>query len=79
MAGAQPSDDDDDALMTALAAWNSGDSYEDRVAAIDALLDVQDDEEEDKLTGSSGRDLFYDGLGDILTDVKTKKNAETVL
>jgi len=40
---------------------------------------VLDDEEEDRLTGSSGQDLFYDGLGDILTDVKTMKNAETVL
>ena len=39
---------------------------------IDLLLSVQDDEEEDILTGSSGRDLFYDGLGDILTDIKTK-------
>ena len=34
---------------------------------------------EDRLTGGSGRDLFYDGLGDILTDVKTLKDAETVL
>ena len=38
-----------------------------------------DDEDEDKLTGSSGRDLFYDGVGDKLNDVKTKKNAEIVL
>ncbi|MDP6555197.1 MAG: hypothetical protein QGG71_11075, partial [Pirellulaceae bacterium] len=76
--GTTNADDDDDALMELLAAWTSNDSYEDRVDAIDALLTVFDDEEEDKLTGSSGRDLFYDGLGDILTDVKTKKNPETV-
>ena len=37
------------------------------------------DEESDLLTGSSGRDLFYDGLLDVVTDLKTKQNAETVL
>jgi len=58
--------------MALLAAWTSADDYDDRVSDIDLLLSVQDDEEEDILTGSSGRDLFYDGLGDILTDIKTK-------
>jgi Ca2+-binding RTX toxin-like protein len=74
--GTTNADDDDDALMAVLAAWTSNDSYDDRVQAIGALLTVVDDEEEDKLTGSSGLDLFYAGLGDILTDLK---NAETVL
>jgi hypothetical protein len=77
--GSTNADDDDDALMAVLAAWTSNDSYQDRVDAIDALLTVDDDEEEDQLTGSSDRDLFYDGVGDILTDVKTKKDVETVL
>ena len=58
--------------MALLAAWTSAVDYDDRVSDIDLLLSVQDDEEEDILTGSSGRDLFYDGLGDILTDIKTK-------
>jgi len=77
--GSTNADDDDDLLMAALAAWTSSDDYDDRVDALDALLTVQDDEEEDLLTGSSGRDLFYDGLLDILTDVKTKKDPELVL
>jgi len=72
-------DDDDEALWVALALWTSADSYEERVADIDALLAVDDDEEEDTLTGSSGRDLFYDGLGEALTDVKTGRDPETVL
>ena len=46
------------------------------MAAIEALLTVEDDEAEDLLTDSSGRDLFFDGLGDTLTDVE---NTETVL
>jgi hypothetical protein len=58
-------DDDDEALMS---VWTSTDLCADRVAAIDALMTVIDDEEEDVLTGSSGRDLFYDGLLDVLND-----------
>ena len=72
-------DNDDEALMDVLTAWAEDDEYLDRVNAVDALLTVTDDEDKDKLTGSSGRDLFYDGLDDVLTDVKTKKNVETVL
>ncbi len=72
-------DDDDDARIALLAAWNGDDSYDDRVSAVDAALTVDDDEEEDKLTGSWDQDLFYDGIGDILTDVKTNKDVETVL
>lgn len=34
------------------------------------MWSVLDDEEEDKLTGDSGRDLFYRGLGDDPTDLK---------
>jgi Ca2+-binding RTX toxin-like protein len=77
--GSTTDDANDEALMALMAKWTSADDYDDRVSAIDLLLSVEDDEEEDMLTGSSGRDLFYEGLGDILTDVKTKKNAETVL
>lgn len=60
----------DGALMTALLAWNALDTYPNRVAAIDALLDALDDGERDLLTGSAGRDLFFDGLGDRLVDIK---------
>ena len=68
--------EDDNALMVLMAAWTSSGPYVDRVAAIDALMLVVDDGDVDKLTGSSGKDLFYDGLGDDLTDVK---NDEMVL
>ena len=76
--GATGADDDDDALMQLLGVWTSPDNYETRVAAVDLLLSVTDDDDEDVLTGSAGRDLFYDGLGDVLTDLKTKKDTETV-
>jgi Ca2+-binding RTX toxin-like protein len=68
--GTTDADEDDDALLAILAAWTSDESYDDRVAAVDALLTVIDDEQVDKLTGSAGKDLFYDGLDDVLTDVK---------
>ena len=74
--GRTDEDDDDEALMFALAAWTSSEGYAVRAAAVDALLAVLDDEEFDLLTGSSGRDLFYDGLSDILNDLKA---TETVL
>jgi Ca2+-binding RTX toxin-like protein len=63
-------DADDNALIAAVNAWNANDAYENRVTAVDALFAVIDDGDEDSLTGSSGRDLFYDGLGDKLTDNK---------
>ena len=72
-------DNDESELMSALDSWDSSLSYDARVSAVDAVLAVVDDEEEDKLTGASGRDLFFDGLDDDLTDVKTKKNAESVI
>ena len=72
-------DDDDAALMDLLATWVADAPYVDRVVAVDLLLTVSDDEEEDVLTGASGVDLFYDGLNDVLNDVKTKKDVETVL
>lgn len=64
-------DSDDDALFAVLMAWNAVDSYENRAAAIDALMVVFDDGVQDKMTGSSGRDLFYAELSDQLTDRKT--------
>ena len=68
--GSTDVDDDDDALLTVLAAWDTDDLYDNRVTAVDALITVLDDGDEDKLTGASGLDLFYDGLGDILNDKK---------
>lgn len=77
--GSTLQDHDDEALMAALAAWSSGEDYSDRVNAISSLLAVDDDDEADKSTGSSGRDLFFAGLGDDLTDVDVKQQLETVL
>ncbi len=77
--GATNIDEDDDAIRALLATWNSSESYDNRVAAIDSLLTVSDDSEEDELKGHSGRDLFYQGVGDFLQDVKAKKDAEQVL
>lgn len=57
-------DHDDGLLMDALAAWVSEDSHADRVDALDDLITVLDDGEEDDLIGSAGRDLFFEGLGD---------------
>jgi hypothetical protein len=51
----------------------------DYFAARDAAQVGRRKGDEEKATGSSGRDPFYDGIGDILTDVKTKKDVETVL
>lgn len=72
-------DEDEEAIWALLATWNSNASYDNRVAAIDSLLTVSDDSEEDELKGHSGRDLFYQGLEDSLQDVKTKKDVEQVL
>lgn len=72
--GGTTDDDDDAALRAARAAWKSNDAYATRAAAIDALFTVEDDEGEDKLTGNSDQDLFYDGLGDDLTDVKNNED-----
>jgi hypothetical protein len=75
-----PDDDEDAAWTQVLGAWGGGDSYEDRVNAIAALLDDLDDGEADRLSGLSGRDVFFDGLGDDLTDVQTNgSNVEVVL
>ena len=68
--GSTTSDEDDDALMAVAMAWNSGDDYAIRALAVFSLLAEFDDGDEDILTGSSSRDLFYDGAGDKLTDVK---------
>ena len=67
-------DANDDGLMAALIAWNANDSYHNRVAAIEALLAVIHDGEVDTLTGSAGRDVFYGGLGDVLTDLKPNES-----
>ena len=78
--GGRVADDTNDlALLEVLSAWTSNAPYQTRVDAVDALLEVLDDDEQDLLTGGAGRDLLYDGLGDLLKDVKKKKNAETVL
>lgn len=62
---------DDEALMDVLTTWSdTSSSYEIRSAAIALLMNVADDNENDRLTGSAGRDLFYAGLDDKFADRK---------
>lgn len=62
--------DDDDELMAALAVWAvEEDSHVDRVTALNDLITVLDDGEEDDLAGGAGRDLYFEGLGDDLNGV----------
>ncbi len=68
--GNTDSDEDDNALLSAVSTWNAPNNYAARVAAIDALLVVWDDGNQDRLTGGAGLDLFYDGTEDILAAVK---------
>jgi len=79
LGGSASNEDDVDALLAALAVWASSDDYATRVAAMDAIFSVADDEDEDELTGGAGRDLFFGGLGDRLRDRATGCNPETVL
>ncbi len=72
--GSTDTDDDDAALLAILLAWDADDTYTNRVTAVDALLTVIDDSDEDKLTGGSSRDLFYDGANDLFTDLKPTEN-----
>jgi Ca2+-binding RTX toxin-like protein len=73
-------DDTPAALAAAIADWAGPANYDARAAALDTALDTIDDNETDRLKGSSGRDLFFDGLGDDLTDVQTNgSNVEEVL
>jgi Ca2+-binding RTX toxin-like protein len=62
----------DAALSAAVLLWvDPLASYEDRANAIDAHLTVVDDGDADALTGASGIDLFYAGLGDLALDRKS--------
>jgi RHS repeat-associated protein len=80
LGGSSNLDDDNNTLFDVLDAWRSTASYSSRVAVVDLLLDDVDDLELDRLTGGLGRDLFFNGLGDVLTDRKSSgSNIETVL
>ncbi len=76
-------DDDNLALDAALAQWNNqatSVTYDQRVAALLLAMSDIDDNAADSLTGGAGRDLYFDGLGDVLIDVKrTGSNKETVI
>lgn len=68
LGGSTSADDSDRALLTLLAEWNSTATYDDRVATLQNLLDVFDDEEEDSLNGGPGRDFLLEGLDDALVN-----------
>jgi hypothetical protein len=62
-----------------LQEWNSGEDYEARVARLRLLLNastVFDDGDADMLTGSSGLDWFFDGIGDTITRVQNDEIVE---
>jgi protocatechuate 3,4-dioxygenase beta subunit/sugar lactone lactonase YvrE len=79
-------DTPDEDLASIMATWNSSGSYEDRIAALSALLNeqtVSDDDDPDKLTGASGLDWYFaqldgnDGLEmDKITDLHSNESAE---
>lgn len=55
------------ALDAVLAQWTqTGVPYADRVAAVAALLAIGDDQQDDKLKGEAGQDLYYAGQDDLL-------------
>lgn len=65
-------------LAAVLAEWTSGRGYLTRVANLRGLLDatsVLDDGTADRLTGGSGRDWFWIGLSDLITD---RRNNELI-
>lgn len=57
-----------------MAAWNSGDSYAHRTNALAALIQDEDDNERDLSFGLSGRDLYFDGLGDRLWGIRRSRS-----
>jgi hypothetical protein len=81
--GATAYDNDEPALLAILKRWSRGDNYAERVAAIQGtgehddlgpyflnLGTVYDSGAHDTLTGNGGRDLFFAGLNDIITDLQ---------
>ncbi len=62
------------ALLDALFAWNSDEPDESRKDAVIGLLHVLDDGDRDRLNGGPGRDLFYNGVRDVMTDAGKKKD-----
>jgi Ca2+-binding RTX toxin-like protein len=70
LGGSANVDGDDDTLLAAATTWSSEASYPARVSAIRASVVSVDDRNEDRLTGGSGRELFFYGEGDVLTNRK---------
>jgi uncharacterized delta-60 repeat protein len=71
LVGGTTSMDEDEALLrSTLTAWKAPSLYLARVAAVDALFDAYEDSSIDTLTGEDGRDLFFVGQNDRLTDRK---------
>ena len=69
--GTTDHDANDAALLEILGLWNSDDDFATRQASLAGLLNVttvQDDDEEDVLTGTSGEDWFFEFPGDVVTD-----------
>jgi Ca2+-binding RTX toxin-like protein len=58
--------------------WNSGASYDERVAGVNAILDpgtsVFDDGDKDKMKGDKGLDLFFASLDDKVKDQESDED-----
>ncbi len=63
---------DSSILTLALDSWSGKGSYENRVGKLSQVFSgkVIDDGQTDFLSGKSGRDWFFSGAGDVLTDRK---------
>ena len=71
--GSTAYDEDTLVLCAVSEEWNSTDSYDARVTELRLLLDatsVIDDGDVDMLSGSNGRDWFFEGLGDVVTRIQ---------
>ena len=69
----------DAALLQILALWNGDGDFAMRQGILAAWLNeltVQDDREEDKFTGSSGEDWFFQGVDDVVTDGNSSSNGK---
>jgi PKD repeat protein len=65
-------------LCALVDGWKSTDAYTVRVARLRLLLDglVLDDGEVDMLTGASGLDWFFTGVGDVVTSIQNGESED---
>jgi hypothetical protein len=77
--GSSTQDGSDTNLLAALAAWSTNGTYSARVTAVLGLLNDIEDGAKDDLNGTSGRDLYFSGVGDDLKAKLSGNDAESVV